>query len=218
MCLFIILDFFYFKAKMYFDQINVLYGAIADHCTPQSCPTMSAPLNNHFFWLDEKGKKFKFSASQYIDTVLTQTAKIISDESLFPTQVGCPFSSNFDSLVKKIHKNLFQILAHMYHGHYKELVHLKLNTYVNSIYFHLLMFSKSFNTLEDKDIDIMDSLNKSLMNKYMGDLTQQQQAVLLNQQSPPTIHQPVISAPSSSSSSSSGFSFFKKKLNFSLMA
>ena len=208
---------------MYFDQINVLYGAIADHCTLQSCPTMSAPMNNQFYWLDEKGKKCKYSASQYIDTALTQTAKMISDDALFPTQVGYPFPATFDTLVRKIHRNLFQILAHMYHSHYKELVQLKLNTYVNSIYFHLLMFSKSFNTLDDKDTDIMDALNKSLMNKYMGNLTQQQQALLLSQQ-PPTIHQPVISAApassnaTSSSTSSSGFSFFKKKLNFNLMA
>ncbi len=116
-----------FNTKMYFDQINVLYGAIVDHCTLQSCPTMSAPLNNQFFWLDEKGKKFKYSASQYIDTVLTYIAKIISDESYFPTKCGHPFPVNFDSLVKKIHKHLFHILAHMYHSHYKELLLLKLN-------------------------------------------------------------------------------------------
>lgn len=206
-----------FNTKMYFEQINVLYGAIADHCTPQSCPTMNAPLNNQFHLLDEKGKKCKYSASQYIDTILTQTAKIISDEQLFPSQVGHPFAANFESLIKKLHKNLYQILAHMYHAHYKELVYLKLNTYVNSIYFHLLIFSKSFNILEEKDIEIMHALNKSLMNKYM---TQQQQATLLNQRATTSssIHQPVVVTAPSPSSSSSGFSFFKKKLNFNLMA
>ena len=203
-----------FNTKMYFDQINVLYGAIADYCTPQTCPTMSAPQNNQFFWLDEKGKKCKYSASQYIDTVLTYTAKITSDEALFPTNLGHPFPVNFEALVKKIHKHLFQILAHMYHSHYKELLHLKLNTHVNSIYFHLLMFNKSFGILDEKDIEIMDSLNKSLLNKYSA------QHQIAHQ---PTIHQPAAASNSSSSSSSSsssggGFSFFKKKLNFNLMA
>lgn len=41
---------------MYFDQINVLYGAIGEHCTQQTCPTMNAPSNSQFYWLDEKGK------------------------------------------------------------------------------------------------------------------------------------------------------------------
>ena len=204
-----------FNTKMYFDQINVLYGAIADYCTPQTCPTMSAPHNSQFFWLDEKGKKCKYSASQYIDTVLTYTAKTTSDEALFPTNLGQPFPANFEALVKKIHKHLFQILAHMYHGHYKELLHLKLNTHVNSIYFHLLMFDRSFGILDEKDIEIMDSLNRSLLNKYSAQHQSAHQ---------PTIHQPTAASNSSSSSSSTssssggGFSFFKKKLNFNLMA
>lgn len=202
-----------FNTKMYFDQINVLYGAIVDHCTLQSCPTMNAPLNNQFYWTDDKGKKFKYSASQYIDTVLTYIAKIVSDENYFPTKCGHPFPANFDSLVKKIHKHLFHILAHMYHSHYKELLLLKLNTYVNSIYLHFYSFNKSFNLLEDKEIEIMDALNKSFLNKYSTTSTQQLASSLMqNQQHPPTIHQ------SASSSSSTGFSFFKKKLNFNLMA
>jgi hypothetical protein len=210
---------------MYFDQINVIYGAVSDQCTPQTCPTMNAPSNNQFVWLDEKGKKFKYSASQFIDTVLTYVAKKISDETLFPTIVGQPFPANFESLVKKIHKHLFQILAHMYHSHYKELLQLKLNAYVNSIYLHLLLFGKSFNLLEDKDIEVMDQLNKALMNKYLIDNTMlsqlniiQQPANFLNSNHQPTIHQSATSSNNSSSSGSTGFSFFKKKLNFNLMA
>lgn len=53
-----------FNTKMYFDQINVVYGAISDNCTLQTCPTMNAPGNNQFYWLDEKGKKIQiFSIS-----------------------------------------------------------------------------------------------------------------------------------------------------------
>lgn len=195
---------------MFFDQINVLFGAIAEQCTLQSCSTMNGPNNSQFFWLDEKGKKIKYSASQYIDTSLTHISKITSDESLFPIQQGYQFPSNFESLVKRIHKYLFHILAHMYHSHYKELVHLKLNSFINSIYFHFYLFAKKFNTIDDKDLDIMDALNKAMVNKFI-DCSIQQQKLLLNQPTP-NIHN------STQSSSSSGFSFFKKKLNFNLMA
>lgn len=201
-----------FNTKMYFDQINVLYGAIAEHCTLKTCPTMSAPLNNQFYWLDEKGKKFKYSASQYIDTVLTYAAKITSDENLFPTKIGLSFPPHFDSLVKKINKHLFQILAHMYHSHYTELLQLKLNTYVNSIYLHFYSFNKSFNLLDEKEIEIMEALNKSMLNKHIDNTNSFQQQLI--QQQPPMIHQQV----SSSNTGSTGFSFFKKKLNFNLMA
>lgn len=201
-----------FNTKMYFDQINVLFGAIAEHCTLKTCPTMNAPLNNQFYWVDEKGKKFKYPASQYIDTVLTYAAKITSDENLFPTKIGLPFPPQFDSLVKKINKHLFHILAHMYHSHYTELLHLKLNTYVNSIYLHFYSFNKSFSILDEKEIEIMDALNKSMLNKHL-DNTNSLQHQLIHQQ-PPMIHQPT----NNTNSGSTGFSFFKKKLNFNLMA
>jgi hypothetical protein len=211
-----------FNTKMYFDQINVVYGAIADHCTLQTCPQMNGgQTNQQFFWLDEKGKKLKYSAPQYIDQCLTYCSKIISDEHLFPTKIGSQFPGTFESLVKKIHKYLYQVLIHMYQNHYKELLHLKLNTYVNSIYFHLLLFHKAFNTLDEKDLDLMDSLNKSLLNKYV-DHTTLQQIQNFNSTST-TVHQPTIASSSSSSnatsssSSGGGFSFFKKKLNFNLM-
>jgi len=198
---------------MYFDQINVLYGAIAEQCTPKTCPTMSAPLNNQFYWLDEKGKKCKYSASQYIDTVLTYAAKVTSDENLFPTKQSIPFPPHFETLVKKINKHLFQILAHMYHSHYTELLQLKLNTYVNSIYLHFYSFNKSFSILEDKEIEIMDALNKSMLNKHLDNTNSLQHQLI--QQQPPMIHQP---SSATNSSGSTGFSFFKKKLNFNLMA
>jgi hypothetical protein len=214
---------------MYFDQINVLYGAVADYCTPQACPTMNAPCNHQFHWSDEKGKKFKYSAAQYIDTVLTNSGKIVTDEQLFPTRIGHPFPANFEQLVKRIHRHLFQVMAHMYHAHYKELLHLKLNAYANSIYFHLYLFSKMFNLIDEKDLEIMDALNKQLIVKYVNSPNGLQMQQLLQQQQQPTTHQPVSASSSattnsssannntSSGSSSSGFSFFKKKLNFSII-
>jgi hypothetical protein len=236
----LIFVYYFLKAKMYFDQINVIYGAIAEFCTPHTCSTMSAPCNSQFYWLDEKGKKCKYSASQYIDTILTYSAKLLSDEQLFPTQPGHLFPANFEQLVKKIHKHLFQIMAHMYHAHYKLLLHLKLNTFVNTIYFHLVLFSKMFNLIDDKDLDIMDQLNKALINRFLNSLnnnnnnemnntsSMQQQYSNQHQQLMQILHahQPSmqnnlnsnssVNNNGTNSSSSSGFSFFKKKLNFNL--
>jgi len=41
-----------------------------------------------YAWLDEKGKKTKVAAPQYIDYVMTFTQKTLSDESIFPTKYG----------------------------------------------------------------------------------------------------------------------------------
>lgn len=47
-----------------------------------------------YLWFDEKGKKTKVAAPQYIDYVMTFTQKTISDESIFPTKYGNVFKIN----------------------------------------------------------------------------------------------------------------------------
>lgn len=41
-----------------------------------------------YLWFDEKGKKTRVAAPQYIDYVMTFTQKTITDESIFPTKYG----------------------------------------------------------------------------------------------------------------------------------
>jgi len=39
-------------------------------------------------WIDERGKRCKLPAPQYIDCVMTYTQKTVNDESVFPTKFG----------------------------------------------------------------------------------------------------------------------------------
>ena len=41
-----------------------------------------------YLWQDEKGKKLRLSASQYIDYIMTYCQKTINDETVFPTKHG----------------------------------------------------------------------------------------------------------------------------------
>lgn len=52
------------------------------------------PCNSLFYrfrtylWFDEKGKKTRVAAPQYIDYVMTFTQRTVSDETIFPTKYG----------------------------------------------------------------------------------------------------------------------------------
>jgi len=39
-------------------------------------------------WVDERGRRAKCSAAQYMDHVLSTTQSLISDETIFPTKYG----------------------------------------------------------------------------------------------------------------------------------
>ena len=55
-------------------------------------------------WVDDKGKKSKISAPQYVDYVMTYVQKVVNDETVFPTKHGNEFPANFDVVLKKVQK------------------------------------------------------------------------------------------------------------------
>ena len=43
---------------------------------------------SQYLWVDEKGKKTRLSAPQYVDLLMTYVQKTINDETIFPTKHG----------------------------------------------------------------------------------------------------------------------------------
>lgn len=155
----------------FFNHVNLMYGVISEFCTQEGCSSMSGPGNVQYYWYDEKGKKYKYTAGQYVDYVTTYIQKMISDETLFPTKYGQVFPNSFESIVKKIHKFLFQVLAHIYHAHYKELVMLSIHGHLNTLFTHFMVFNIQFDLIDDKDSDTLNDLVKALI-KHLPDPNQ----------------------------------------------
>lgn len=53
-----------------------------------ACLYVLSVIYSQYFWYDDKGKKTKHTAPQYIDYVMTHIQKVINDESVFPTKFG----------------------------------------------------------------------------------------------------------------------------------
>ena len=45
-------------------------------------------MNRQYQWIDDRGKKYKCTAPQYVDYVMSYSQKCISDETIFPTKYG----------------------------------------------------------------------------------------------------------------------------------
>ena len=113
---------FFLTAIGFFEHINLLYGTVSEFCTLSSCPEMTGPGPRLYMWLDDKGKKSKLSAPQYVDYVMTYVQKVVNDETVFPTKHGNEFPANFETVLKKVQKLLFHVVAHIYHSHFKEVI------------------------------------------------------------------------------------------------
>ncbi|XP_054632458.1 MOB kinase activator 2a isoform X1 [Dunckerocampus dactyliophorus] len=145
----------------FFNLINLQYSTISEFCTGDSCQAMTA-CNTIYYWHDEKGKKTKCTAPQYVDFVMSLCQKLVTDEEIFPTKYGKEFPNSFESLVKKICRYLFHVLAHLYWAHFKETVALDLQGHLNTLYAHFIVFVREFNLVDPKETCIMDDLSEIL--------------------------------------------------------
>ncbi|KAK9456070.1 Mob1/phocein [Dipodascopsis uninucleata] len=149
------------NAFEFFTYLNLIYGALAEFCTPKSCPSMSAGPGIDYTWLDTSKKQVRLPASTYIDYVLTWINNKLNDQALFPTKAGVPFPPQFPSILQNIFKQMFRIFAHIYHNHFDLIVHLSLEAHWNSFFAHFISFSKEFELLDRRDTEPLKELIES---------------------------------------------------------
>jgi len=142
----------------FFEHINLMYGTISEYCTSATCASMCGPQNTQYHWVDDRGKKCKCPAPQYVDYVMSYTEKTVTDETIFPTKYGQFYPSTFEMIARKIHRYLFHVLAHIYHSHFKEILCLKLHPHLNTVFQHYCTFNRQFQLVDSKETDILQDL------------------------------------------------------------
>ncbi|ORY39374.1 Mob1/phocein [Rhizoclosmatium globosum] len=129
------LDFFYYT--------NLFYESIAEFCTVQDCPTMSAGAGVDYNWTDSRGKTVKLPAPQYVDYFMTYAQNILNDQTVFPTKSGAEFPRDFLATIRQIHKQLIRVFVHMYSTHVHQIQALGLQGHINTLFAHILCLEKS---------------------------------------------------------------------------
>ena len=107
----------------FFNEINLLYGVIAEFCTEQNCPVMCAGPKYEYMWADglTVKKPIAVSAPKYVDFLMGWVQNQLDDEKLFPTQLGVPFPDDFQERVQNIFRRLFRVYAHIYYSHFAQI-------------------------------------------------------------------------------------------------
>lgn len=136
----------------FYQNLNLFYGVLAECCTAQSCPTMSAGPNLNYTWINQDRRSVQLPAPMYIDYVMTWVQNLLDDENSFPTKSGREFPPNFPSTAKHVYRQLLRVFAHLYHAHYPQILHLRSEPHFNSLFAHFLAFGKEYELLEVKDI------------------------------------------------------------------
>ena len=144
------------KVFKYWQQIlvSILYGVLAEFCTKETCPIMSAGPKYEYLWADGHDVKtpLKVSAGEYIEFLMTWVEGQLNNEAVFPTKIETSFSKNFQSVIKVIFKRLFRVYAHMYHSHFHHIMSLGLEYHLNTCFKHFIFFIDQFKLVDVKEL------------------------------------------------------------------
>lgn len=134
--------------------VSILYGVLAEFCTKESCPIMSAGPKYEYLWADGHDVKtpLKVSAGEYIDFLMTWVERQLNNEVVFPTKPDVPFPKKFASIIKVIFKRLFRVYAHMYHSHFHHIMTLGLEYHLNTCFKHFIFFIDQFKLVDPKEL------------------------------------------------------------------
>lgn len=159
----------------FFNEINLLYGIIAEFCTEQACPVMCAGPKYEYMWADGVTikKPISCSAPRYVDYLLTWVQNLLDDEKLFPTEIGVPFPADFTDVIRNIFRRLFRVCvraphylraccradaspsnprryAHIYYCHFERMTSLGAEPHLNTCFKHYMYFVYEFNLIPNK--------------------------------------------------------------------
>jgi MOB kinase activator 1 len=62
------------------------------------------------------------------------------------------FPPNFPSTIKHVYRQLLRVFAHIYHAHYTQILHLRSEPHLNSLFAHFLAFGREYELLDIKDV------------------------------------------------------------------
>jgi len=141
-------------------HVNLLYGALTEYCTAETCPVMTAGPRFEYQW-EDNGKYLKLSAPDYIDNLTSWVSKQLEDEKLFPTKNKVPFPKEYLSNIKTIFKRIFRIYAHIYHSHYSKVVALGYKEHYFTSLKHFIFFVQEFQLIAPAELAPLEDLVKA---------------------------------------------------------
>ncbi|CCG83117.1 Maintenance of ploidy protein mob1, partial [Taphrina deformans PYCC 5710] len=149
----------------FFNQIKMLWSTLAEFCSIEKFPTMTAGPQYEYLWQDDLKYKrpTQLPATIYIQCVLEWLQSIIDDDAKFPSEIGVPFPRNFKDLIRQMVKRIFRIYAHIYCHHFSIIVALGEEAHLNTSFKHFMFFVREFDLLDDRETGPVKELIQSMM-------------------------------------------------------
>jgi len=143
-----------------FNEVELVHSMVAEYCTENCCPVMSAGSKFEYLWADGREYKqpTKVPAPKYVELLFGWVQSQLDDEKVFPTHPGTPFPSDFRERVQAIFKRLFRVYAHVFYCHYERVRELTFEPHLNSCFKHFMYFVLEFDLVRAEELKPLQAL------------------------------------------------------------
>lgn len=134
-----------------YKEIEFIYGVLADYCTKESCPSMTAGRRFEYLWAD--GVKYiqpvKLTAPDYVKHLMIWVEKMLEPyvNKRKLTENGEFVNKSWKKAFRNIFKRLFRVYAHIYHSHMKIIEELNIQKHLNTSFKRFVMFVDEFSII-----------------------------------------------------------------------
>lgn len=149
----------------FYNHLNMLFMSISHHCSPQTCPKMSAGDSYSYLWRD--GREYReptnLPANQYIKLLMRWVDEQLDDTRLFPVELGLAFVNGFRTDVGgPILRRMLRVYAHIYWHHYPQVCQVGLATMLNTSFMHFTLFVTKYRLVNDTELQAVKDVIKIL--------------------------------------------------------
>ena len=171
----------YEKALFYLEECRLLFESyslrscltrrISDHCTPQTCPEMTAGPHYTYLWTDEMHRdpisvSLLLSCNRSCPPATTFQTRSSGSRTPFRERISAEsrrclllasrrrdgrFPDDFLDVMKIAFKKLFRVYAHVYHHHLSEFVGDNAEVYLNTSFKYFGLFVREYNLISMKE-------------------------------------------------------------------
>lgn len=151
----------------FFNELNLIYGAVSQVCTKETCPAMTAAEGYTYLWQDSSKytTPTELSAPEYVDNLMEWAELQINDETIFPMQEGEAFPKDFKKRVSNLFRRFFRVYAHIYHAHLDSVLELGADAHLNTCFKHFIFFVLEFDLIESKELTPLQSVIDSMLKR-----------------------------------------------------
>eukprot|EP01116_Phalansterium_solitarium_P018125 TRINITY_DN4684_c0_g1_i1.p1 TRINITY_DN4684_c0_g1~~TRINITY_DN4684_c0_g1_i1.p1 ORF type:complete len:289 (+),score=65.36 TRINITY_DN4684_c0_g1_i1:62-928(+) len=157
----------------FYNQINLVYGALVEHCSEEQCSHEAA--GNRYFDDTSREGPIEISPGKFVKHTMDWVRSLFESELVFPMKEGATFAPTFRLTVTSVCSRLMRVYVHFFTAHADDANALGIGSHVALMFEHFYNFVTAFDLVKPADMvpikAVIDRINQDGQPQDVHDTT-----------------------------------------------